>query len=156
MFKHPEFESESLNLLTSQPCANAKFACAHTNHKSLREHFFIMSNACKISAQATHKICYVKAWIPIFVKVKQNSQQIYPLPSSVISGLKISHGTGCILLRSHTSIPSALPAAMAAPKAVVSAISGLTVNKFYWCITEWESQITIPTLRIVGIPKQKT
>ena len=40
LFKYPEFKSKSLNLLISQLCANAKFACAHTNHQSLRRTFF--------------------------------------------------------------------------------------------------------------------
>ena len=65
--------SQSLNLLISQLCENAKFACAHTNHQSLRRTFFILSNVCKTLTQATHRICYVQAWIPTFVTVKQSA-----------------------------------------------------------------------------------
>lgn len=43
-------------------------------------------------------------------------------------GLKVSDGTGK-LARGHTFTPDALPAAIAAPKAEYSAITGLTKNK---------------------------
>lgn len=53
-------------------------------------------------------------------------------PSSVITGMKVSFTEPCVWPKSHTFMPSAKPAAIAAPKAVVSGIFGRTVkNKFF-------------------------
>ncbi len=53
------------------------------------------------------------------------------LPSSLILGVKVSVviAVKCSSFKLHTSTPSADPAAMAAPRAVVSGIDGRTVKQ---------------------------
>lgn len=73
-------------------------------------------------------VLYVcNAHIHMYVRSVMNNQH---LRSSVTDGWNVSLGTWTTDSRSHTSIPLALPAAMAAPRAVVSAIRGLTTSEY--------------------------
>lgn len=56
-------------------------------------------------------------------------------PSSDMDGVKVSLGTECMFGRSHTAMPSAHPAAIAAPRAVASDITGRTGTRQQTMIT---------------------
>ena len=62
----------------------------------------------------------------IIIIIKKKKNEI--VPSGKIVGMKSSVVSGVNLDKSHTAIPSAAPAAMAAPRAVVSVILGRTVH----------------------------
>lgn len=60
-----------------------------------------------------------------------NADKHKNVPSGLIEGKNTSLGVGLRLSACHTSTPLALPAAMAAPNAVVSDIVGRTVNSTF-------------------------
>lgn len=69
----------------------------------------------------------------IFVVWIEN-RNVY-IPSGMMAGVKSSVVSGVSLVRSHTSMPSAAPAAMAAPREVVSVMLGRAVG--------WEDSMSL-------------